>query len=1786
MTLHPILALDHVIDEYRDYLQTEFRAKDLGLQAALQQALDEPLFLAQEAFFQAHRPFQSGQRWRDLPIDPKLAQVMTQRAGSERAYWHQSEAIAELLAPTARPVVVTTGTGSGKTEAFLLPVMQHAIEDAVHFKQNGLTAILVYPMNALANDQLLRIQDYLRAAGFSGTVTVRRYDRSTPQTERDAMRQNPPHILLTNYMMLEYLLVRPADREAIFANHRCRYLVLDEVHTYRGTLGSHIALLVRRLRTHLAQARQDWYPDVPAAERAQRYPTLVPVGTSATIKSLSDDETQSREEVLRLRDEAVQEFFAKLTGCEQAAIRVFGEAIEAVQVPSEATYTATPALPGPVDLTHAESVRAALCTLAGVPEHTPLAEAARRCRLLWDLNRWLTGAPLSVSQLIERVRQEVAARRDADPDTLRHEVEAALVVGAALPDGILGTLRLRAHRFIRGGWRFHRCVQPGCGRLYPMGEEQCGCGAYTAPLYLCRNCGADYLRFIGDPDAGPLRPSAVAADGPEHLLYEPARFEVLTSDEDLEADEESDLSPGARPARQRGRRRVPEQIRRRPVLHGSFDPASLTFSQHDTEYQLQVILAPARTRCLCCGGTAGSRNVITPVSLGTSAALKVMTEGLLEALAEANRDRPDHDAKERLLIFSDSRQDAAHQARFLLFASRYDRMRRTLMRLLEREGPLSMQRAVELLGEAGVQEHDNPHAPEEDDTWIPDEALHRIRAWEEAPLLDDLAVSAGYRGSLLNLGLVGVRYHRLDEYVQARGGDLASALGIPLEALEYLCRCLLDEMRVRGALSREMLRYHPVHLSCPAYVRTAEWERRMKQPSGFAATRDGQPVGYLDAAKVPPGITLRNAWRRQGAGGRGPSLERILRHLLGRFGGAEPDEPTMVAVLAFLCRGSFLVPSELFGYREHYRLLQVNHETVRLVRLTAEQRLRCQVCGTPMPVSPGRFPCPNCHGELGPWPEDDVFQNRSVRRMLASRTITLEAREHTAQVPTTERLAIEEQFKAAGTASKVNVLACSPTLEMGIDVGGLDAVALRNIPPRPDNYAQRGGRAGRRSRVGLVMGYARSTPHDQYFYDRPGEMIAGEVPAPVLSLGNRDVLRRHLNAIVCSIAEPGLAGRMVEYVSPSGEVKQDVVDALIKGLRARFGQALHMAREAFGADILAEAGLDEERLRAYIERLPERVQDVVERTARQVAELRQPLDAYAQQLMGRHAGTRAADLVGRLLGIPSESRRAELEADDRSAGYPLRRFAEFGILPGYEFPTEPAALRLLGDPNEHDPVTVGRRFGLAQFQPEAQVYARTRRWRVMGLDTASPWNPRSDGPSWLYRLCRGCTLRFRADHPRCPRCGDDTPGQAHAAAEFAGFLARRDESPVLDEEDRYAVRNLVRSYPQWDGDVIGRWRVGDGWTLRLSRREEVQWLNEGLPLTTRERESGSLSLHADGKGYLLCSACGRMLSIPEPAQTAGRGRRRARTSNAQADPHGHRPDCPQASATPRPLALATAGQTEVLRLIMPVPASMTPETVSSWGLSLGYALRLGMRHLYMLDGSEVDFELEGPWQTGDGEARLGRLAFTFIDPSLGGTGYLHRAAQDFHLIARRALDHLDHPGCETACYRCLKSYANQRFHDLLRWPLAMPYIEALAAGRAERQPAAVGDVDDPRPWLEAYAAGVGSPLEFRFLRLFEAHGFHPAKQVPVAPRDGATPISIADFAVPERRLAIYIDGASVHVGANLRRDRAIRDRLRHGEPPWRVEEFRAQHLSEGRALVERLKKAPVAASGSAGGLLS
>ena len=244
---------------------------------------------------------------------------------------------------------------------------------------------------------------------------------------------------------------------------------------------------------------------------------------------------------------------------------------------------------------------------------------------------------------------------------------------------------------------------------------------------------------------------------------------------------------------------------------------------------------------------------------------------------------------------------------------------------------------------------------------------------------------------------------------------------------------------------------------------------------------------------------------------------------------------------------------------------------------------------------------------------------------------------------------------------------------------------------------------------------------------------------------------------------------------------------------------------------------------------------------------------------------------------------------------------------------------------------------------------------------------------------------------------------------------------------------------------------------------------------------------------------------------------------------------------------------ETLRLLFPWECGEEHHArLQAWAWTLGYSLLAGAERLFALSSRDFEVQFEGlRVQDGPEGSVLRQGILTFIDPNRGGSGYLERFAERLPDVATAALQHLDHDDCVTACYRCLKSYDNQRTHEFLQWPLVVSTLEGLREDTPVAMPLSEADVNDPRPWREAYDAGVGSPLEYRCLRLLEKEGLKPTKQFPISEAGGRV-FTIADFAFPDRRLALYVDGASIHLGGVLRRDRRIEERLREMQPPWTV----------------------------------
>ncbi|MGH7552669.1 MAG: DEAD/DEAH box helicase, partial [Longimicrobiales bacterium] len=263
--------------EYRRFIRSTYRLADPALRAQFEQHVNEADVLIKGPYVTLARDFEVGATLASLVAEGLGPASLARLNWSFRdaPLWsHQERAFRAVQA--GRNVVVTTGTGSGKTEAFLLPILA----DVLSAKASGVAgtkAILLYPMNALANDQLVRLRELVRGSGVPLTFAL--YTGGSEETSatlgapldgheltrREDIRSNPPDIILTNYKQLEFLLVRKVDRPLFTESMRA--LVLDELHSYRGALATEIACLIRRLKARCGIGR--------AALRC--------IGTSATV---------------------------------------------------------------------------------------------------------------------------------------------------------------------------------------------------------------------------------------------------------------------------------------------------------------------------------------------------------------------------------------------------------------------------------------------------------------------------------------------------------------------------------------------------------------------------------------------------------------------------------------------------------------------------------------------------------------------------------------------------------------------------------------------------------------------------------------------------------------------------------------------------------------------------------------------------------------------------------------------------------------------------------------------------------------------------------------------------------------------------------------------------------------------------------------------------------------------------------------------------------------------------------------------------------------------------------------------------------------------------------------------------------------------------------------------------------------------------------------------------------------------------------------------------------------
>jgi ATP-dependent helicase YprA (DUF1998 family) len=1636
--LQPIEIVEKVKVNYKNYIKTAFPVIDDDLRSQMYASIDQANLLWRGPYLSLQRPYKTADKTLselkdDLGLHPKLLSAgkyvddkgeRNLPFGQWRLFTHQYEALEHIL--SGSNTIISSGTGSGKTEAFFLPILNHCLKNP----GPGIKALILYPMNALANDQHERFARYLAGTG----VTFARYTGDTPEDERDAEKNNKelrpdalcaeaiwyrkeirnpntlPNILMTNYSMLEYLLLRKLDR--VLFDDRLKFLVLDEVHTYHGARGIEVACLIRRLKEHVgkldgklvcigtsatvkgdgsgpvARFAKELFGEIflPEHITTEKYQELTPQGNPY----LPPTPVIEEDDILKLRDLSDLNL-------------VYDFCIDHI-APEELVIYAMDAVEGKGQDAPAEFLGLVLSQNA---LFRAIEKALNDPCSLDEITRYLrTGVlpQIARSETGMASEEETGLRAGVDEIYLRREVEAYLLLGAKAKHGGQPLIRPKVHVFWRGLQGFYRCTNEAYCKLYVEYMDTCEvCHSRCLPIEVCRSCGQDFYRaYPDDPDVDLNTFISKKKNRRKKLEDQPSSFQLTDEPQgdtlpvhftfdlhDNTETSEEDTDAVADEAHAQEVRAGYCAACGRLYLGGAVDcQCELRESVREDARKLlnpRTYLGKIHKCPACEGVYGGGMEVVTPLRSATMVSINVLVNGLFQFLTSEQR---------RLLIFCDNRQDTAFQAAYLNAKHGQFVGRQLIYQVLrdvqaERGGPVSLERLQKILYERRdkysiycpkpMREADGRLTYEIRKPQNPDDVANEY-ADIQLGVLVEIAKPGSRRISLEGLGLLGMQYFKEERALSeiANGAhSLQKKWGLSAEETFHLLAAILDEMRWKRALSHPML---------------------LKPMSGRENIfgRSKLPVGFVTHKLKCTGQPYRTYGFFSVSGG-----ETSLLNFLGKIFGKEQAASALPDFIDLLHNEGFLVQKEIGDERANQQVQMVNHS--RLMLEIPEKLFRCNRCHS-VTTHNVRGVCARwrCEGRLEPYKPDpelnyyvDTYMHREPFRMIAN--------EHSAQLTGTRRMEIERSFKNGES----EVLVCTPTMEMGVDIGDLPSVFMRNVPPGPANYAQRSGRAGRKERIALINAFALPRAHDTYFYDKPSDMISGEIDPPDFSVDNERILHRQINSLILEKLDFQFRRILGEHF-PEGE-EDFVLQGLEQEVQQRHEEIVGAVLKAFNKDKQEEAKRDK---LAWINR--EEVGGIVDGFYNQIMRsfdqwLTERDALYDEVLKIRIEEAKIARRQPRLAAKLTE-RVSHLYKllDQIDTIYPLSYLSDQGFLPSYAFPSDTA--RLIAKDEVKYPILRSLNVALREYAPGNTVYMDGRKYQVMGLDFHRSPIPDLDRE---YKACEICDyVTFDLSSTHCPHCKTELSPQTSSILFPKSFVAERAEAIGSDEEYRQRAfyggsTYLLRSSEQGDESAI------EGLAITYHRQGELLVTNTGL-------------LQERGRGFLMCRSCGHWHAPTN---------RKPFEEHKQL--HNRRESC---NGNSERYHLGYKFQTDVLILNF----QGIPEESDEFFASLKAALIEAANSMVGAESGEiVGFMRTLNVETGS------RRDLILYDSVPGGAGYVRKAASNMEGILAAARAILDGCQCEKSCYKCLRSYENQFEHKLLDKRLIQPYLDHLIAINSE-----------------------------------------------------------------------------------------------------------------------------------------
>ncbi len=1640
----PSLVSTELIESIRRFLRATFPATTPGFlredgSTAMEALLATPGAVFKGPYLSIGLPFRTSDVGRSLPfrmISPGFA-----------PYQHQLAAFNRLCSTPPQATLVATGTGSGKTECFMYPLL----DDCAANPRRGVKAIIIYPMNALATDQARRFAREIHSRDtLRGKVRVGLFvgdaDRS-PDTQmtrdfvitcKTTQRDNPPDILLTNYKMLDYLLIRPKDQPLWRFNDpkTLRFLVVDELHTFDGAQGTDLACLIRRLRDRLDAGDE-----------------LACVGTSATIGS---------EDALEQLTAYASQVFSSPFDAE-AVIREDRLTPDEFLRPADSDYH----WPTPEDfLARAADEFASTDDYLAVqarlwfprpPADLVHEDESRRTRARLKLGEMLLAHPaahelirqgstlVDVARIVHDWQNRLHTSREAATamlNSLCALLATARRASADNPDFIQPLVQLRFQLWLRELRRLVASVQPRPELAFADDLPE-----LIDPLHLpvihCRECYATGWASWQQP--GEPRLSTDLRKIYQAWFGQSSDTVVL-----LPFDENS--PPSGKGRHRKVCRRcgylAAESAQECPECGNKSRLLPVWIPDMNVPRRVRgVEIIQFQNDCPCCGATAG-------LSVMGSRAASLGSVLISQQFASTYND--DH----KLIAFSDSVQDAAHRAGF--FAARtWRQMIRTAIALALQQqfAGMSLQQVAENIGqfwrtrlgdEAYCATFIAPNMQ-----WLSDwEALQRDGKLPPGSDLADRWISQRMTWEVINAFGLGSRIGRTLE----RTGQ--ATVSPEMAALEEATSYVLP--RLREAIE-ELRELDPDTLL--RFILGLLWRMRTSGAFYHAFLREYLAQGgreyLLNRLHFMPGF---------GKSVRPPaflSMNRLgknFEHIQGKqqtwyrrwFDKTLAADATMAS--ASLVESYHIVIQGL----ERAGLLQthsVKGESVwsldpRHWRCDIElAEMRCNVCKQRIQVPAKqaslwrqvRCMRSACMGEY------EESQRFPVRRGQHKPPVRVVASEHSAVLDGDTRRFVEDSFKKGQHPWDINLLSATPTMEMGIDIGDLSTVLLCSVPPQQTNYLQRIGRAGRKDGNALNITLATGAPHDLYFYALPREMMAGDIQPPGIFLQATAVLERQLVAYCFD--------RWVRSGVPENAIP-GALRAVLNGIENQDNSVFPVTLLNFIVDhrndllndflrLFPELDTDaRERLRTFM--FSEEREGISYRLLNRLQELVSQRKAFRKRI---DELKREQERLKKL--PPDEANKEELEAvnqersgliklvSDISGKQTLNFFTDEGLLPNYAFPEEGVQLNSVVYRRKEKTQQADRsadvkipyektvfefrrpaHAALSELAPENRFYGYGRRVEIDQVDL-------SVSSAEVWRLCNQChyaeNVTTGDHHAICPRCGSElwrNVSQKHSLLRLKQVYANTNdrESRIEDDSDQreplFFNRQLLVNIQEQHSDHA--WRISDEafpFGFEYLRQAEFREINFGQAGGDGQ-EIEVAGIATNRPGFKICRYCGKV-------HKRGRNRAQNHAFGCKLRKDGvpeTEDDYHQALYLYREL------RSEAVRIALPLAEVASSDIrlqslIGALHLGLTRYFRGNVGHLQVTTYSEP---------IGAGDQRQHYLVV--FDTVPGGTGYLKellRTPDAFRAMLRMAYETLNTCSCnldpdKDGCYRCLYAYRESR----------------------------------------------------------------------------------------------------------------------------------------------------------------